>query len=394
LAAKEGKMFAENNFTVLKGLVSYLSRIKCVAVDESHTIREYFERYLEDLGFRNVKTFKNGREALDYIENHSVNLVLSDTALKILNGEELFDRIRAEERHKDIIFIFVTADSEASTVKRLIAKKPDGFVLKPFTMATIQASLRKAFKDKVNIVNHCAEVFSEDLDSGNLVKAIDELNVINKVSRFFDTTPVNNYMSGRLSLVQGRMDEAVGFFKEVVKDLPVIASAFRSLAEIYEAKANSIEAEHYYERALRVDPTDMRSLTQLIDMKIRVGDKARAQKIAKDAMDNLTEGSVYKLIAGGEFHYSGREYETAYDFFDKAVKAEGESNVARECLAKTLLMLGRIQEAIKLLKELIAEEKNDIRKKWLYRRLSECHLRAGDSEGASKALHDSDTKKE
>jgi|GEM_PF-5504812 len=380
-------MLAEHNITVLKGLASYLTRIKCIAVDESHTIRGYFERYLEDLGFSNIKTFKNGREAFDYIENHSVNLVLADTALKVMSGEELFDRIRGEEKYRDIIFIFVTADSEASTVKRLIAKKPDGFVLKPFTMAAIQASLRKAFKDKVNLVNHCTEVFNEDLDSGNLVKAMDELNVINRVSRFFDTTPVNNFMSGRLSLVQGRMDEAIGFFKEVVKDLPVIASAFRSLAEIYEAKAESIEAERYYDRALKIDPTDMRSLTQLIDMKLRLGDRAGAQRIAHNAMQNLEEDSVCRVLANGEFHYSCREYETAYDLFLKAMNTEGENSVSRECLAKTLLMLGRYQEAIVLLEKLIAEEKSDLRKKRLYRRLGECHLKSGDREGASKALY-------
>jgi CheY-like chemotaxis protein/Flp pilus assembly protein TadD len=386
-------MFAEHKFTVLKDLVSYLSGIQCIAVDESHTIRGYLERYLEDLGFSNVKTFKNGREALDYIESNRVSLVLSDTDMKALTGEELFDRIRAEEKYRDIVFIFVTAEREAATVKRLISKKPDGFVLKPFTMAAIQASLKKAFMARGVLMNHCEGLFDEELDSGNLTRAIDELNVINKVSRFFDTTPVNNFMSGRLSLVQGRMDEAIGFFKEVVRDLPVIASAFRSLAEIYEAKANPTEAERYYGRALKVEPADMCSLTQLIDMKLRVGDRATARKIAQKAVEDLDEGSVCRLIAYGEFYYSGREYESACGYFEKALKAGGEVNVARECLAKTFLAMDRIQEAIELLKGLIAGEKNDIRKKRLYRRLSECHIRSGDSDGAEKALYDSDSKK-
>jgi tetratricopeptide (TPR) repeat protein len=190
------------------------------------------------------------------------------------------------------------------------------------------------------------------------------------------------------------MDEAVGFFKEVVRDLPVIASAFRSLAEIYEAKADAIEAEHYYDRALKVDPADMRALTQLIDMKIRLGDKPGAQKIAQNAINNLEEGSLCSLIAGGELHYSNREYETACGLFEKAAKARGDNNVARDCLAKTLLKMGRFHEAIELLEKLIEEENNDIRKKMLYRRLSECHLKSGDSEGAKKTLQDAGARKE
>jgi len=66
-----------------------------------------------------VLTAENGEDALDKLQEHRVDLVISDIYMPIVNGIELQKTLSQREGYKDVPFIFVSAYADSSTLSTL-----------------------------------------------------------------------------------------------------------------------------------------------------------------------------------------------------------------------------------------------------------------------------------
>lgn len=101
-------------------------------------------------GFEVAGMCRNGQEALDFLLQNSVDLVLMDVFMPVMNGTETLKKIR--ENKIDVEVIMVTAANDTATIEETMHLGVHDFLIKPFTFDRFCTSLEK-FKNKKELLN-------------------------------------------------------------------------------------------------------------------------------------------------------------------------------------------------------------------------------------------------
>jgi len=118
-------------------------------VEDDRTIAESIAFILEQDSF-SCQWFDNGRDALDYIGNNEVDLILLDVGLPDMSG---FDVLRKVRIKSDLPVIIISArDDESDQVLGLEGLGANGYITKPFSprlvVAHVRSQLRRDRTDK------------------------------------------------------------------------------------------------------------------------------------------------------------------------------------------------------------------------------------------------------
>ena len=118
-------------------------------VEDDRTIAESIIFILEQDSF-SCQWFDNGLDALDYVENNAIDLMLLDVGLPDMSG---FDVLRKFRVKSDLPVVIISArDDESDQVLALEGLGANGYITKPFSprlvVANVRAQLRRGRADK------------------------------------------------------------------------------------------------------------------------------------------------------------------------------------------------------------------------------------------------------
>ncbi len=128
---------------------------KIIFVDDEAIIRNGISRCVpwEELGFELSGVFEHGQDALSYIEDHPVDVVLSDINMPRMSGLELSKILG--ERFSRIVVILLTGYDDFEYAQAAIRNQVREFILKPITrdelsrvLKTIKAELDREGQQK------------------------------------------------------------------------------------------------------------------------------------------------------------------------------------------------------------------------------------------------------
>lgn len=114
-------------------------------VDDSPVMRRVVRRVLELSEFpcSGVLEAADGMEALEVLEHHAVDIMLTDINMPRLNGEELLSVVAKDNRFRSVAVVVVSTDGTAVRAKRMLALGARGYVTKPFTPEALAEELFK-----------------------------------------------------------------------------------------------------------------------------------------------------------------------------------------------------------------------------------------------------------
>jgi two-component system chemotaxis response regulator CheY len=120
--------------------------MNALIVDDSRAIRRILSGMLTDIGFA-VAEASHGKEALAHLQAHAdsasrPHLVLVDWNMPEMNGLELVQAVRRDQRFESIPLMMVTTETEMSQVLRALEAGAQEYVMKPFTKEVIEEKLR------------------------------------------------------------------------------------------------------------------------------------------------------------------------------------------------------------------------------------------------------------
>ena len=81
---------------------------KILIVDDEPFNLDLLEQELAEYAYV-IERAKDGTEALEKIESFRPDIVLLDYMMLAMNGLEVVERLRRDERHKTLLVIFLTA---------------------------------------------------------------------------------------------------------------------------------------------------------------------------------------------------------------------------------------------------------------------------------------------
>ena len=118
-------------------------------VEDDRTIAESIAFILEQDSF-SCQWFDNGRDALDYIENNEVDLMLLDVGLPDMSGFDVLRKVRIKSNLP--VIIISARDDESDQVLGLEGLGANGYITKPFSprlvVAHVRSQLRRDRADK------------------------------------------------------------------------------------------------------------------------------------------------------------------------------------------------------------------------------------------------------
>ena len=129
--------------------------IKILLVDDEPDIIEIIRFNLEQKGYT-IFTASDGIEAIRIAEEKLPHLIIMDVMMPNLDGIEACERLRADDRFKDTIIMFLTARSEDYSYVAAFDAGADDYVPKPIKpkvlMSKVKGLLRR-FREKEDIQN-------------------------------------------------------------------------------------------------------------------------------------------------------------------------------------------------------------------------------------------------
>jgi two-component system chemotaxis response regulator CheY len=122
------------------------SNLKFLVVDDFATMRRIIRNLLKELGFSNVDEAEDGMSALQKLRAERFDFVVSDWNMPNMTGIDLLRNIRADEQLKSLPVLMVTAEAKKENIIAAAQAGASGYVVKPFTAATLDEKLKKVFQ--------------------------------------------------------------------------------------------------------------------------------------------------------------------------------------------------------------------------------------------------------
>src|SRR4030042_3541668 len=85
-------------------------------------------KYLLESSHYKVEVTRDGQQALIWLSKHKPSLVISDIVMPEMNGFELCEKIKSDERTEDIPVILLTSLSDPEAVLEGLSCGPDSFI--------------------------------------------------------------------------------------------------------------------------------------------------------------------------------------------------------------------------------------------------------------------------
>ncbi|WP_158770729.1 MULTISPECIES: chemotaxis response regulator CheY [unclassified Paraglaciecola] len=120
--------------------------MKILVVDDFSTMRRIIKNLLKDLGFTNIQEADDGSTALPMLQQGDFDFVVTDWNMPGMQGIDLLRAIRADENLKHTPVLMVTAEAKKEQIVAAAQAGVNGYVIKPFTAATLKEKLTKIFE--------------------------------------------------------------------------------------------------------------------------------------------------------------------------------------------------------------------------------------------------------
>ncbi|EJM98534.1 chemotaxis response regulator CheY [Herbaspirillum sp. YR522] len=119
---------------------------KFLVVDDFSTMRRIVRNLLKELGFTNVDEAEDGVQALQKLRSDQFDFVVSDWNMPNMDGLTMLQEIRKDPSLSKLPVLMVTAEAKKENIVAAAQAGANGYVVKPFTAATLDEKLKKIFE--------------------------------------------------------------------------------------------------------------------------------------------------------------------------------------------------------------------------------------------------------
>ncbi|RKS87365.1 response regulator of citrate/malate metabolism [Orbus hercynius] len=176
--------------------------INVLIVEDDPMVAELNKQYLTMVpGFKLVGQVNNGEDALHFIHDNPVSLLLLDVFMPKLNGLELLQHIRISYPNIDIIMVTAACDSES--IQSALRLGVIDYMVKPFTFKRFRTALI-TYQERIRLLSSSDildqkqldhRIFSQTLQQPKVLPKGIEPDTLNKVRQIVENLAQDFAMS-------------------------------------------------------------------------------------------------------------------------------------------------------------------------------------------------------
>lgn len=111
-------------------------------IEDDPMVASINRQYVEATpSFQTDRVFKSGAEALEYLKDHTTDLIILDYYTPLMNGDVFIDRLHAMGKTPAIIM--VTSANDTDIVRSLLSRGVLDYLVKPFEYARFRTALER-----------------------------------------------------------------------------------------------------------------------------------------------------------------------------------------------------------------------------------------------------------
>lgn len=118
---------------------------RVLVFDDDQLITRFVALCLKNAGFANVRCLNSTLDAIQQIDEYRPDLILLDIEMPHLDGLELLELIRADEKFEEILVVMLSGADKASKYRSLNLGAVD-FIDKPVRADELEVRIRKALR--------------------------------------------------------------------------------------------------------------------------------------------------------------------------------------------------------------------------------------------------------
>lgn len=115
------------------------ARKHILVVDDDSSVLKLIKGHLS--GQYDVATAISGKVAMKFLETKQTDLILLDYEMPEENGVDILNKIRSNEKLKDLPVVFLTGVSERERIEEVLAIRPQGYLLKPIDLERLSYTI-------------------------------------------------------------------------------------------------------------------------------------------------------------------------------------------------------------------------------------------------------------
>lgn len=233
-----------------------LTQLNALIIDDSAIVLSTIRNMLVHIGFseRLISIAKSPRIAMALTSETTFDVIICDYNFgNTINGKQLFEELKQSNRLKDDgIFILVTGENSALSIRPILELRPDNYLLKPFNRETLKQRITSSITKKSVLQN--------------IYKAERE----------------NNYEQGL-----EYCEELIAFHPEYFATIQQFRGSFLSKLKLYE------QAKRVYEKALDEGSFDW-AQAGLANSLANLGQLNEAQCMIESLIDSAPSSTLYR----------------------------------------------------------------------------------------------------
>lgn len=123
----------------------------CLLITEDHPeMRAFIAKTLSP--FFTIHQAENGRIGLSVLKEQSIDIVITDVMMPVMDGFELLEAIKADEALHQISIIMLTARADHESRLQALTLGIDDYLTKPFSNAEFLARIKNILENRIKII--------------------------------------------------------------------------------------------------------------------------------------------------------------------------------------------------------------------------------------------------
>ena len=140
------KTFASDIENVYNHVSAQGEKKSILMVDDDPTFLKMMKGWLDP--YYRITIVTSGMQALMYLADNKPDLILLDYEMPVTSGPQVLEMIRSETKVDRVPVMFLTGKGDRESVLKVLALKPEGYLLKSLNREQILASVSEFFEKK------------------------------------------------------------------------------------------------------------------------------------------------------------------------------------------------------------------------------------------------------
>jgi tetratricopeptide (TPR) repeat protein len=249
----------------------YLSHYAVLIVDKNSSSRNRLLKVMVDLGTKRhmIHTAGSVSEAETILKSNTIGLVLSDYAVTGGSGFDLFKMVRSHisPDNKKLCLILVTSNISQTAVAKAAEEDVDSFIIKPYTLQSIQENLLSTISAKIQPSNYVVKIEEGKtfLEAGDYSKA---LSTFESALALHQRPSLALFYMGQTQYLMSEQTQAIGKYNKGLSYNSIHFKCLVGLYEIFMRDKKYVEAYQVVKKVAKYFPANPDRLTQIIRLAI------------------------------------------------------------------------------------------------------------------------------